>query len=131
MSSYLVERIRGLANVNVTTGATVTALEGRANRLETVQWREKDSGKEVRRLIRHVFLFIGADPNARWLNNLGISLDQKGFTLTGANADVNCHNLATTRRGVFAIGDVEQHPSSVLPLRSVKACKSSQRYTAS
>ena len=33
--------------------------------------------------IRHLFLFIGADPNTDWLAGSGIALDDKGFIRTG------------------------------------------------
>ena len=106
MSRYLVDRIRGLNNVEVVTGATVSGLEGNNGILETVCWRLSTTDQEVRRLIRHLFLFIGAEPNTGWLVNSGIILDAKGFILTGDDAGGNRHPLETTRRGVFAIGDV-------------------------
>jgi thioredoxin reductase (NADPH) len=106
MSRYLVERIRGLANVNVVTGATISGLEGREDVLEVVRWRSGADGDEVRREIKHLFLFIGAEPKTGWLGAAGIGLDPKGFILTGENAGGRRHALETTRRGVFAIGDV-------------------------
>jgi thioredoxin reductase (NADPH) len=106
MSSYLVERIAGLANVEVVTQARVTGLEGHSGMLEAVRWRRGASGEEVRRPIRHLFLFIGADPNTDWLAGSGVALDAKGFVLTGADAGADRHPLETSRRGVFAIGDV-------------------------
>src|SRR5215470_104237 len=105
MSRYLVERIRGLANVQVVTGATVNALEGRDGMLEGVCW-QIGAGQETRRPINHLFLFIGADPNTDWLKGSSIALDAKGFVLTGGDAGGRRHALETTRRGVFAIGDV-------------------------
>jgi len=105
MSRYLVERIRGLANVNVVTGATISGLEGREDVLEVVRWRSGADGDEVRREIKHLFLFIGAEPKTGWLGAAGIGLDPKGFILTGENAGGRRHALETTRRGVFAIGD--------------------------
>jgi thioredoxin reductase (NADPH) len=51
-------------------------------------------------------LFIGAEPNTDWLGGSGIALDAKGFVLTGEDAGGDRHALETTRRGVFAIGDV-------------------------
>jgi thioredoxin reductase (NADPH) len=107
MSRYLVDRIQGLANVEVVTGATVTALEGRDGMLQGLRWQIGATGQEVRRAINHLFLFIGAEPNTNWLTGSGIALDAKGFVLTGADAGgEGCHVLETTRRGVFAIGDV-------------------------
>ncbi len=74
--------------------------------LEAVRWRERTSGEEVRRRIRHLFLFIGADPNTDWLSGSGIRLDPKGFVLTGADSTGSRPPLETSRRGIFAIGDV-------------------------
>ncbi len=106
MSSYLVDRIRGLANVKVVTDATISGLEGRGNMLEAVRWQISATGQEVSRAIKHLFLFIGAEPNTEWLSGSGIALDPKGFILTGADAGGDRHQLETTRSGVFAIGDV-------------------------
>jgi thioredoxin reductase (NADPH) len=105
MSRYLVDRIAGLANVEMLTQTTVTGLEGRDGMLEAIRWRSA-RGEEIRRSIRHLFLFIGADPNTAWLSGSGVSLDAKGFVLTGTNAAPGCHPLETSRPGVFAIGDV-------------------------
>jgi thioredoxin reductase (NADPH) len=106
MSRYLVDRIRGLPNVEVVNGATVNGLAGRDGMLETVRWRAGASGEETTRPIRHLFLFIGADPNTDWLAGSGIALDARGFVRTGDDAGAGRHALETTRRGVFAIGDV-------------------------
>jgi thioredoxin reductase (NADPH) len=106
MSRYLVDRIRGLANVKVVTDATVSGLEGRESMLETVRWRIGATGQEVGRAIRHLFLFIGADPNTAWLSGSGVTLDGKGFVLTGSEASAISRPLETSVRGVFAIGDV-------------------------
>jgi thioredoxin reductase (NADPH) len=106
MSRYLVDRIAGLANVEVVTRARVSALEGRNGMLEAVRWREGASGVEMRRPIGHLFLFIGAAPNTDWLSGSGVALDAKGFVLTGTDAAGNRRPLETSRQGVFAIGDI-------------------------
>jgi thioredoxin reductase (NADPH) len=105
MSRYLVDRIASLANVEVVTQSRVTGLEGQDGVLEAVRWRQT-SGRELRRPVRHLFLFIGADPNANWLSGSGVALDAQGFVLTGPDATGWRHPLETSRRGVFAIGDV-------------------------
>jgi thioredoxin reductase (NADPH) len=101
MSRYLIDRIEGLPNVEVLTQTEVSGLEGRDGMLEAVRWRH--NGTEVRRPIRHIFNFIGADPNTDWLADSGIALDPKGFVLTGAGGR---GPLETSQPGVFAIGDV-------------------------
>jgi thioredoxin reductase (NADPH) len=83
-----------------------TGLEGRDGILQAVRWRLGTNGQEVRRPIRHLFLFIGAEPNTDWLAGAGVGLDAKGFVLTGEDACRDRHPLETNRRGVFAIGDV-------------------------
>jgi thioredoxin reductase (NADPH) len=106
MSRYLVDRIAGLSNVEVVTRAQISGLEGRDGMLEAIRWRQGAAGEETRRPIRHLFLFIGAQPNTDWLSGSGVALDPKGFVLTGADAGGERRPLETSRPGVFAIGDV-------------------------
>jgi thioredoxin reductase (NADPH) len=57
----------------------------------------------------HLFVFIGAEPNTGWLRTCGVSLDDKGFVLTGPDipgAGLQSMSLQTSVPGVFAIGDV-------------------------
>jgi thioredoxin reductase (NADPH) len=105
MSRYLVDRIEGLSNIEVITGAEISGLEGDGGRLDAVRWRLRASGEETRRQIRHLFLFIGANPNTDWLDGSGVALDAKGFVLTGSGAGIERHPLETVRPGIFAIGD--------------------------
>jgi thioredoxin reductase (NADPH) len=105
MSRYLVDRITGLGNVEVLTRTSLTGLEGDNGALAAVRWRQA-GGDEVRRPIRHVFLFIGADPNTDWLAGSGIALDAKGFVLTGKDTGRANGPLESSVRGIFAIGDV-------------------------
>ena len=106
MSHYLVDRIQSLPNVEVVTHAQVTGLEGADGLLEAVRWRVGEATAETRRPIRHLFLFIGASPNTDWLSGSAIALDAKGFVLTGDAAGGDRLSLETSRRGIFAIGDV-------------------------
>jgi thioredoxin reductase (NADPH) len=103
MSRYLVERITARPNIEVLTETTVTALEGEDGVLEAIRYRSRRSGEEISRAIRHLFLFIGADPNTTWLSGSGVMLDEKGFVRTGVNI---LRPLETSLPGVFAIGDV-------------------------
>ena len=105
MSRYLVDRIAGLSNVEVLTQTNITGLEGAGGVLEAVCWRGP-AGEETRHPLRHLFLFIGADPNTDWLKDSGLALDPKGFVLTGSGTDGVARPLETSVRGVFAIGDV-------------------------
>jgi thioredoxin reductase (NADPH) len=60
--------------------------------------------------VRHVFMFIGAEPNTAWLDGC-LALDQKGYILTGPRSEDVTLALAhlplqTSLPRVFAIGDV-------------------------
>jgi thioredoxin reductase (NADPH) len=106
MSRYLVDRIGGLPNVEVLLRTEVCGLEGHGGVLEAIRWRQVPSGEEGRRAIRHLFLFIGAEPNTLWLSGTGVALDKKGFVRTGADVEAGRRPLETSWDGVFAIGDV-------------------------
>jgi len=86
MSRYLVERIAARPNIEVLTQTVVTALDGRDGILQAIRCRSRRSGEEVKRAIRHLFIFIGADPNTDWLSRSGVTLDDKGFVRTDVNA---------------------------------------------
>jgi thioredoxin reductase (NADPH) len=105
MSRYLVDRIAAQANIEVLAETEVSALEGESGNLEAVRWRCRATGEETRREIRHVFLFIGAEPNTDWLKSYGVALDAAGFVCTGPDFG-GARALETSKAGVFAIGDV-------------------------
>jgi thioredoxin reductase (NADPH) len=106
MSRYLIDRITGLPNVEIVPHAEVSGLEGDDGVLDAVRWRDVRSGAETRRPTRHLFLFIGADPNTDWLDGSGVALDPKGFVLTDAGSGPVRRPLETSVPGVFAIGDI-------------------------
>jgi thioredoxin reductase (NADPH) len=105
MSRYLIDRIAALPNVELIRHAEVTGLEGEEGRLRAVTWRDQRTGEETRRPLRHLFLFIGAEPNTDWLAASGAKLDAKGFVVTGTAASPCGQGLETSLPGVFAIGD--------------------------
>lgn len=104
MSRYLVERVSAQPNIEVLAETQITALEGADGNLGKVRWRNRDT--KTTRPIRHLFLFIGADPNTDWLAQCGVALDTKGFVRTGPDIGQERGALETNRGGVFAIGDV-------------------------
>jgi thioredoxin reductase (NADPH) len=110
MSRYLIERIASLPNVTLHSRTEITALAGDEGGLTSVRTRHCDTGELVEKPVRHLFLFIGADPNTDWLRTCNVELDAKGFVLTGSAArvpvEVAAHfPLQTSVAGVFAIGD--------------------------
>ena len=111
MSRYLIDRIKALPNVDLHVGSEVVALDGdRAGGLKAVTFRDRASGGSKTYPLRHLFLFIGADPNADWLANC-VAVDKNGFVVTGGGFSAGDIGraplpLETSIPGVFAIGDV-------------------------
>jgi thioredoxin reductase (NADPH) len=115
MSQYLIDRICATSNIEVLTNTEVVALSGSPQgQLDRMRWRNRLSGEEAEKSIRHLFLFIGADPATGWLHGC-VSLDAKGFVRTGANVPQEIHSanngahplsLQSNMPGVFAVGDV-------------------------
>jgi len=104
MSKYLIDRIAGIANIELRTRTEISCLSGpRESGLESVTWRHRDTKQEETRPIRHVFLFLGADPTTEWLKDCDVAVDAKGFVNTGNGSG---QPLETSVPGVFAIGDV-------------------------
>ena len=104
MSNYLVERIRAQPNIEVLTETEIVALEGKDGLLDSLRWRDRKTGAETQKDIRHLFLFIGAAPNTDWLASCEVLRDEKGFIRTDAGRPLQ--PLETSMEGVFAIGDV-------------------------
>ena len=103
MSKYLIDRIDAIPNIELLTRTEIVGLMGsHESGIESVTWREHESGRETTRPIRNVFLFLGADPSTEWLESCGVALDAKGFVKTG---ETNLP-LETSVHGIFAIGDV-------------------------
>lgn len=106
MSRYLIERIAAQPNIDVIEGAEVAALEGEGHALSAVRWRHRATGVEHALPTSQLFLFIGAEPNTDWLAATGITLDPRGFILTGSEAAPERLPLESSRSGIFAVGDV-------------------------
>jgi thioredoxin reductase (NADPH) len=105
MSRYLIDRIAATPNIELIPYSEITALEGEAGVLRAIRWRDIRTQAEAREPIRHLFLFIGAEPNTDWLAGSGVELEAKGFVATGGKVGA-LHPLETSLPGVFAIGDV-------------------------
>ena len=109
MSSYLIERIAAQPNIELLTQTEVERLDvDDAGALCRVALRRKATGETSEHPLRHLFLFVGADPCTGWLSGCNVSIDNKGFILTGRSArpdEADPPGLMTNLDGVFAIGD--------------------------
>ncbi len=118
MSNYLIERIAAQPNIKLHVGSEISELHGDRTGLTGVTWRNRETGATEECHTRHLFLFIGADPNSAWLGECDAIRDRKGFVMTGDALDADALKgagwhadrkpapLETSIPGVFAIGDV-------------------------
>ncbi len=116
MSRYLIRRIEKSPTITLLPQTEIVAIEG-GDHLESVYWRNNQSGQTEKHEIRHIFVMTGADPNTSWLNGC-IVLDAKGFIKTGPDLLPDSlsaagwplmrqpYLLETSLPGVFAVGDV-------------------------
>lgn len=121
MSRYLIDRIDSAPNIELLPHTELTALHGdpAGDGLEAVTWTDRSNGETRHQKLRHVFLFIGADPASEWLKDCGVAIDAHGFVVTGRAADATPPDPATqsmqpvepmstlqaSLAGVFAVGD--------------------------
>jgi thioredoxin reductase (NADPH) len=112
MSRYLIDRIEATANIELRPQTEITRLHGDASAgLTAVTWRDHRAGVDDERALRHVFLFVGADPETRWLEGCRVAVDAHGFVLTGTALGARPDGarpapLESSIPGVFAVGDV-------------------------
>jgi thioredoxin reductase (NADPH) len=116
MSRYLIRRIEESPAIALRTHTEIVALEG-GDHLESIRWRNGQTGETEVHPIRHVFVMTGGNPNTGWLDGC-VTLDAKGFIKTGpdlSSDDLHAarwplarapYVLETSLPGIFAVGDV-------------------------
>lgn len=113
MSKYLVARIEAHPRIEIRYCTQIVFLAGGAH-LETIRWRNEDTGMVETKAVRHVFVMAGALPRTEWLQD-SFSLDKSGFIITGQEL-IGCDEcqwplerppfmLETSIPGIFAVGD--------------------------
>ena len=111
MSTYLIEQIAAIANIDVLTQTDAISAHGTDGRLTGLQVRGPD-GEEREMTADACFVFIGAAPRTDWLDGV-VARDAKGFILAGADVRGNGwplnrepYSLETSVPGVLVAGDV-------------------------
>ncbi len=97
MSSYLVERIKAQPNIELLTGSEIFALEGEDGMLDALRWRNRKTGEETRKEIRHLFLFIGGPAEHRLVVRLRDSPRREGLHSNRCGARAHARNQSGRR----------------------------------
>jgi thioredoxin reductase (NADPH) len=104
MSDYLVKRIAASLRITIHLNCEVESISGDPRSSEvTIVDRHSHSKEHYR--VSDIFVMIGANPNTGWLRG-SLELDRSGFIITGTRVSELQSAFATSRCGVFAIGDV-------------------------
>ncbi|MEV8375702.1 FAD-dependent oxidoreductase [Kribbella sp. NPDC056861] len=113
MSSYLIDQIGAIDNIEVHTCTQVVSCKG-SDHLECVTLTNSVTGESWEVDTEWMFVFIGAAPRTDWLPG-DLLRDERGFVLTGPDLrgrppgwalDRDPYHLETSMPGVFAAGDV-------------------------
>jgi thioredoxin reductase (NADPH) len=120
MSRYLIKEIEEQAGIEVLFRTEIVELGVNGEpALETITVKDLASGEQRRLEAKALFVFIGASPHTDWLSD-HVAMDEDCFLLTGRDVpDEQLERwngerplfLETSRRGIFAVGDV--HSGSV------------------
>jgi thioredoxin reductase (NADPH) len=116
MSSYLIDQIRAIENIDVRLNTSVLTCAGQ-DHLECVTLVNSSDGSQEVVEAAHLFVFIGAAPLTDWLPP-AVVRDGAGFVVTGPDLvldgrrprgwdlDRDPYLLESSIAGVFAAGDV-------------------------
>ena len=116
MSSYLIDQIRAIENIDVRLNTSVLTCAGQ-DHLECVTLLNGSDGSQEVVEAAHLFVFIGAAPLTDWLPP-AVVRDAAGFVVTGPDLvvdgsrprgwdlDRDPYLLESSIAGVFAAGDV-------------------------
>jgi thioredoxin reductase (NADPH) len=111
MSTYLIEQIAALDNIEVLTGTEAVSAGGENGRLKRLRLRDSE-GAERDVEVDACFVFIGALPRTDWLDGV-VARDDRGFILAGPDVrdrgwplSREPQPLETSVPGVFVAGDV-------------------------
>ena len=116
MSHYLIEQIRGQANIEVKLSSEVCAAHGETH-LTAIDILNRDDQTVRRHDCGGLFVFIGADADTGWLP-AEVARDARGYVLTGDDVvkagrwsrERDPMLLEASVPGVFACGDVRLSP---------------------
>jgi thioredoxin reductase (NADPH) len=127
LSSYLIDRVKTTANIEVVTDSEVIALDG-DRALQKITLRNHRTGAERICETGWLFVCIGGAPHTDWAIEAGVERDEAGYLVTGPDLvrggktpnawplNRGPYYLETNVPGLFAAGDVRHG--------SVKRCAS-------
>lgn len=96
----LQERVLKESKINVILNATVEEISGSEN-IEKIKIKNVKSQQITELNVNGVFIFVGWNPNTKFLSETNISLSEDGYIITN-------DEMQTSISGVFACGDIRK-----------------------
>ena len=107
MSRYLIRRIENTPTIILRPQTEIVDVEG-GDHLDSVYWRNNQTGQTEKHEIRHIFVMTGADPNTGWLDGC-VTLDSKGFIKAGPRS-------VTRKSERLQVGLFRDNPTCLKPV---------------
>ncbi|MEO0062121.1 MAG: hypothetical protein RLZZ08_681 [Pseudomonadota bacterium] len=99
----LQDKLRSMSNVDILLSAQSTEVTGDGERVNGLNYKNRETGEDHRIELEGIFVQIGLVPNTEWLKDAGIELSRTGEVVIDGHA-------ATSIPGVFAAGDCTTVP---------------------
>lgn len=118
MSSYLIDQIDGIENIEVRGHREVVRACGENDRLRRLVIKNTKTEETQEEEADALFIFIGARPRTNWLDSGEVLRDERGFIVTGRDLLASAERrqswsqdrppflLESCQPGIFAAGDV-------------------------
>jgi thioredoxin reductase (NADPH) len=118
MSSYLIDQIDGVKNIQVHGYRQIQEICGDDDHIQQLLIKNLEDDSSFKTDADSVFIFIGARPRTEWIERSKIIIDERGFIVTGRDVTTMDKRakawplerapylLETCQPGVFAAGDV-------------------------
>jgi alkyl hydroperoxide reductase subunit F len=116
--AVLQNKLRSLSNVTIVTNAQTTDITGNGEKMNGLNYKNRETGEMVHLDLDAVFVQIGLLPNTDFIKGGPIALTQFG------EIEVDSHG-ATTMPGVFAAGDVTTAPYKQIIIAMGEGAKAS------
>jgi NADH-dependent peroxiredoxin subunit F len=116
--AVLQNKLRSLSNVTIVTNAQTTEITGNGEKMNGLNYNNRETGEMVHLDLDAVFVQIGLLPNTDFIKGGAIALSPFG------EIEVDSHG-ATTMPGVFAAGDVTTVPYKQIIIAMGEGAKAS------
>ncbi|MBO7333320.1 MAG: FAD-dependent oxidoreductase [Lachnospiraceae bacterium] len=101
-ANSLVNALNACENVTIIWDSEVKSING-DGQVSSVTLHNKKTGTDSNLDVQGVFIAVGINPITNLLDDMGVTLDEKGYVIAGEDTRTNLH-------GIYAAGDIRKKP---------------------